>query len=67
MKLCRNTSTQMDLSKNSSFLIEEAIDFIVRTEKRKKVPVCEMFESSAFLFSFIMETEERQVYSSYII
>ena len=29
----------MDLSKHNSFLIEEAIDFIVRTEKRKKAPV----------------------------
>ena len=54
----------MDLSKNNSFLTEEAINFIARTEKRKKVPVCEMLESSAFLSSFIMETEERQVYNS---
>ena len=30
-----------------------------RTEKRKKVPVCEMLRSSTFLSSFIMETEER--------
>ena len=57
----------MDLSKNSSFLTEKAINFIARTEKRKKVPVCEMLESSAFLSSFIMENEERQVYNSYII
>ena len=57
----------MDLSKNNSFLTEEAINFIARTEKRKKVPVCEMLESSAFLSSFIiMEIEERQVYNSYI-
>ena len=45
----------------TSFLIEEAINFIAHTEKRKKVPVCEMLESSAFLSSSIMETEERQV------
>ena len=57
----------MDLSKNNSFLTEEAINFIARTEKRKKVPVCEMLESSAFLSSFIIiEIEERQVYNSYI-
>ena len=57
----------MDLSKNNGFLTEGAINFIARTEKRKKVPVCEMLEPSAFLSSFIMETEERQVYNSYII
>ena len=57
----------MDLSKNNSFLTEEAINYIVCAEKRKKVPVCEMLESSAFLSSFIiMEIEERQVYNSYI-
>ena len=60
-------SIQMDLSDNNSFLTEEAINYIARTEKRKKVPVCEMLESSAFSSSFIMETEERQVYVSYII
>ena len=54
----------MDLSKNNSFLTEEAKNFIARTEKRKKAPVR---ESSALLSSFIMETEERQVYKSYII
>ena len=58
---------QADQSKNNSFLIDEAINYIARTEKRKKVPVCEMLESSAFLSSFIMETEERQVCDSYII
>ena len=57
----------MDLSKNNSFLTEEAINFIARTEKRKKVPVCEMLESSAFLSSFIMETEGKEVYDPYII
>ena len=49
----------MDLSKSNSFLTEEAINFIARTEKRKKVPVCEMLESSVFLPFTIMETEER--------
>ena len=51
----------MDLSEKNNFLTEEAINYIARTEERKKVPVCEMFESSAFLSSFIIETEERQV------
>ena len=51
----------MDLSKNNRFLAEEAINYTAHTEKRKKVPVCEMLESSAFLSSFIMENEERQV------
>ena len=51
----------MDLSKSNSFLTEKAINFIGRTEKRKRVPVCEMRESAAFLSSFIMETEDRQV------
>ena len=49
----------MDLLKNNSFLTEEAINFIARTEEKKKVPVCEMLESSAFLSSFTMKTEER--------
>ena len=52
----------MDLSKNNSLLTEKAINYIARTEKRKKVPVCKMLESS-----FIMESEEGQVYDSYII
>ena len=57
----------MDLSKCNSFLTEEAINFIARTEKRKKVPVCEMLESSVFLSPFLIETEDRQVYNFYII
>ena len=57
----------MDLSKNNTFLTEEAINFIAHNKKRKKAPVREMLESSAFLSSFIMENEERQVYNSYII
>ena len=31
------------------------------SHREKKVPVCEMLESSVFLSSFIMQTEERQV------
>ena len=54
----------MDLSKNNSLLTEEAISYITHTEKRNKAQVCEMFESSAFLSSSIMETEKRQVYDS---
>ena len=53
----------MDLSKNNSFLTGEAINFIAQTEKRKREPVCEMLESTPFFSSFIMETEERQVYN----
>ena len=34
----------MDLSKNNSFLTKEAINYIAFTEKRKKVPVCEILE-----------------------
>ena len=67
IKLCRNASIQTDVSKNNSFLTEEAINYIVRTEKRKKIPVCEMLESSAFLSSFNIETEERQVCDFYSI
>ena len=41
----------MDLSKNNRFPAEEAINYTVRTKKRKKVPVCEMLESSWSLSS----------------
>ena len=34
----------MDLSKNSRLSTEEAKNYIPGTEKRKKVPVCEMLE-----------------------
>ena len=34
----------MDLLKNSHFSTEEAKNYIPSTEKRKKVPVCEMLE-----------------------
>ena len=45
----------MDLSKNKHnlFSVEEAINYIPRTKKRKKVPVCEMHESSGY-FSYPM-------------
>ena len=57
----RNAKMQIYLSNNNHFSLEEAINYIPHTKKRKKVPVCEMLESSAFLSSFIIETEERQV------
>ena len=44
--LCRNIRVQMDISKDNRFSAEEAINHIPRTEKRKKVPVCEMLDSS---------------------
>ena len=52
--LCRNARIQMDLSKNNPFSAEEAINFIPRTEKRKKVPVCEMLEFSGSLSSSML-------------
>ena len=54
--LCRNARIQMDLSKNkyNRFSAEEAINYIPRTQKRKKVPVCEMFGSSRFLSSLLL-------------
>ena len=50
---CRNTRMQIDLSNNNHFSLEEAINYIPHTEKRKKVPACEMFEFSGSL-SFSM-------------
>ena len=32
----------MDLSKNSSFLTEKGINYIARSKKRKKMPVCKI-------------------------
>ena len=49
--LCRNARIQMDLLKNKCFSAEEAENFIPCTEKRKKVPVYEMFEFSRSLSS----------------
>ena len=57
----------MGLSKNNSFLTKEAKSYIARTEKKKRVPLYELLESSAFLSSVVIEIVERQVYDSYII
>ena len=51
-KIRKNTSIPMDLSKNNGFLTEEAINFIAGTEKRKRVPVCEIRESAAIYVLF---------------
>ena len=52
MKLCRDASIQMDLSKNNCFSTEEAIKYIPRNEKRKKVPVvCGIPEFPGSLYS----------------
>ena len=44
----------MDLSKNNGFSAEEAINYIPRTKKRKKVPVCETLEFSGSLSSSML-------------
>ena len=54
MAFCRNARIQMDLSKNILFSAEEAKIYIPRTEKRKKVPVCEMLEFSGSLPSSML-------------
>ena len=54
IKLCRNTNIRMDLSKNNHFSTQEVINYISGTEKRKKVLVCEMFESSGPLLSSML-------------
>ena len=53
---CRNARIQMNLSKSkhNRFSAEEAINYIPHTQKRKKVPVCEMFESSRSLPSTML-------------
>ena len=56
----------MDLSKNNCFLTEEAINFISRTEKKKEGTRMLNAWVLCILSSFIMESEERQVYNSYI-
>ena len=50
---CRNAIIQMDLS-NNSFSAEEAKNYIPGTEKRKKVPVCEILEFSGSLSSSML-------------
>ena len=51
--LIRNARIQIDTSKNNRnrFSAEEAMNYIPRSERRKKVPVCEMLESSGSLSS----------------
>ena len=44
----------MDLSKNNGLSTEEAINYISRFEKRKKVPEYEMLESSGCLSSSML-------------
>ena len=43
--LCRNARIHMYISKPNRFSVEEAINYIPRTKKRKKVRVCETFET----------------------
>ena len=65
----------MNLSKNNRFSAEEAINYISGTEKRKKVPVCEMRVLWVFVLrhasNIIMENEDnsiqKQLYDSSII
>ena len=67
----------MDLSKNKRFSAQEAINYIPRTEKRKKVPICKMLPLGPLglcppiTSNFVMETEDnniqRQVHDSYTI
>ena len=47
--LCGNGRIQIDLPKTKYFPAEEVINYIPHTEKRKKVPVCGMLESSGSL------------------
>ena len=54
IKLCRNAGIQMNLAKNNRYSIQEAVNYIPRTEKRKKVSVCEMPESSGSLSSSML-------------
>ena len=49
--LCGTAKIKMDLSKNNRFSVEEAMNFIPRTDKTKKIPVYEMLESSKSLSS----------------
>ena len=54
MKICRNARIQMVLSKNNRSSAEEAKNYIPRSEKRKKVPVCEMLEISGSMSSTLL-------------
>ena len=44
----------MDLAKNNRFSKEEVIYCIPHAKKRKKVPVCEMLESSGSFYSSML-------------
>ena len=57
IKLCRNASIQVDLSKSNGFSTEKAIRYIPRTKKRKKVPVRGMLDL-LHASNFIMGTEK---------
>ena len=57
IKLCRNASIQVDLSKNNGFSTEKAMRYIPRTKKRKKVPVRGMLDL-LHASNFIMGTEK---------
>ena len=48
---CRNASMQMDRSKKNRFSAEKQYIIFSRNEKRKKLPICEMLESSRFFSS----------------
>ena len=47
-------SGEMNLSKNNRFSKKEVKNYILRTEKRKKVPVCKMLEFSRSLSSSML-------------
>ena len=61
--LCRNTRIQMDLSKNKNnrFSAEEAINYMSRTEKRKKIPACEILEFSESFSSPMLPNLSRKL------
>ena len=44
----------MDVSKHNGFSADEAMNYIPRTKKRKKVPACEMLEHFGSLSSTML-------------
>ena len=56
IKLCRNVSIEMDPSKNNRFSAEETMNYIPHTEKKKKVPICEMLEYFQTLLSYMLSS-----------
>ena len=70
--LCWKVRIQMDLSKNNCFSAEEAINYIPRTEKRKRYYYVKFWVLWVLILphasNFIMETEDnsiqRQFYDS---